>query len=52
MIMKKVKIKKKIKELKTILLALNAYGTIDLKTHTLLKNHINSLFKFDKRSKN
>lgn len=48
--MKKTKVKEKVKELKILLLALNAYGCLDLKTHTIITNHINSLFKFKGKS--
>lgn len=46
--MKKHKIKEKVDELKVVLLSLNAYGALDLKTHSIIKNHIDSLFKFKK----
>jgi len=46
--MKKDLVREKIEELKILLLALNAYGSLDLKTLILIENHINGLFKIGK----
>lgn len=49
--MKNKKLKKKIKELKVILLCLNAYGNLNTQGVSILEHYINGLFKFKTKKK-